>query len=314
MNPKEINVCFCFDKDLVHQVLVTVWSCVQNSSSKIIFHLIHTEDCEQYLKECIQHVQIHRISCKRPELDFRLYPVDENTVEQFPETTFSKLTCVRLLIHKILPKDITRVIYLDGDMLVTGDLSDISNIDLRGFPIAAVEETYNLGTKLKLLHIKEIGFTGDRYFNAGMLIIDMEKFAKMGVGDQCVALLQKNPTPYQNPDQDTLNLICSNNWLELDGRWNNVGLTHPRATNWSILFRRTKLRTDIPKGILHFLGNQKPWRKNCYSQARFAYLKLARTLFPNFKVEPFPTIKTRMLMYVPIPIRNISKYLINPRK
>lgn len=103
---------------------------------------------------------------------------------------FSVETYFRLEIQDVFPKDLDRVLYLDGDMIINRDIDELYQIDLEGKYLAAC------------------GFSprcerGDE-FNAGMILFDMEKMRADITFDTYVKLAEKlNGDYYQ--DQGLLN-------------------------------------------------------------------------------------------------------------
>lgn len=50
---------------------------------------------------------------------------------------FSKNSYTRLFLHKILPF-LEKVLYLDGDLIITSDIADLYNVDISHYSVAAV--------------------------------------------------------------------------------------------------------------------------------------------------------------------------------
>ncbi len=78
----------------------------------------------------------------------------------------------RLIIDQILPRDVSLAIYLDSDIVVNGDLSELFSYDLNGYTIAAVPDAWvdradRIKEKIELPK-------GARYFNSGVLLINLE--------------------------------------------------------------------------------------------------------------------------------------------
>ena len=77
----------------------------------------------------------------------------------------------RLFIGRMLSDDIVKCLYLDCDMILCNKLDSLWDFDMNGHTIAAVQDTVNADTKENVgLHAQE------RYFNAGLLLIDLEKW------------------------------------------------------------------------------------------------------------------------------------------
>lgn len=159
-------------------------------------------------------------------------------------------TFFRYLIPDLVTSD--RSLYLDCDLLVTGDLSDLFHMDMEGKPVAAVASPY--------------AWESSTYgFNAGVLLIDNELWRKNSYISKLLQLTEEKQAEVAMADQSILNIFFQHNWKEIDSTYNYlVGLDYNyRAAELS------RLETSIPK-ITHFAGTHKPW--HTYSSTRLREL------------------------------------------
>jgi lipopolysaccharide biosynthesis glycosyltransferase len=130
----------------------------------------------------------------------------------------------RLLIPELLPLQYKKVIYLDSDLVVKGDIEDFWNTDLQGKSLGAVQDTGILHVSDKRLGIKkyeELGIPANtKYFNSGVLVIDVEKWRDQGVSDRCITYVEKYKEHIRLHDQEALNVVLADDWVQLDPRWN----------------------------------------------------------------------------------------------
>ena len=84
----------------------------------------------------------------------------------------------RLLIPNILPKNITKVIYLDADTIINLDINELWQIDLGNHSIAAVTEMESGASSDRMNAVFPLVTQGiiepEKYFNAGMLVLNLE--------------------------------------------------------------------------------------------------------------------------------------------
>ncbi len=96
-----------------------------------------------------------------------------NPEEFFDDGRFSRKTLGhtfgRMIIGKLLPEEVTRVLCLDSDMLIVDSLYELWNIDLRGCYIAGVDSAPGKEMMKKTLHIEP----GTLYCNGGMILMDL---------------------------------------------------------------------------------------------------------------------------------------------
>lgn len=191
----------------------------------------------------------------------------------------SRTTYLRLLLDSVLPQDIGRLLYLDADVLVRRDLRPLweepfhGNIVLAavdaGAPVmdaAATLPSYAackqlLISDLPVPNYRDLGLAPDRkYFNAGVMLIDVEAWRDQQVGRRCLALLREQHANAQWWDQYAMNVVLDCCWDELDPRWNQGAriYAYPSAEQ-SPFDEETfhKLRDD--PWIVHFSAHIKPW-------------------------------------------------------
>ena len=138
----------------------------------------------------------------------------------------SRVTCGRLLLPEVLEASLTRVLYLDADVLVTGSLQPLWRTRLQGAVLGAVVDAIDAGLQQSAAEVRDVPRV-QRYFNAGVLLIDLQRWRDEGISAQALAYLQAHPdTPFT--DQDALNVACDGRWLALDARWNFLQHRIPR--------------------------------------------------------------------------------------
>lgn len=185
-------------------------------------------------------------------------------------------TYARVLLGDFLP-EFDRVIYLDTDTVVVGDLADLAASDLTGSTLGAVDDPLIAGMYTRRLLGPEAGrpLKIPRYFNAGVMLIDLTRWRHNRVTERLVELLLER-RPYDFMDQDPLNVLLKNDWAELPDSWNRLvpqpGFV-PAAT--SAVGRsggaRRHLLLDGAK-VVHFIGSRKPWMPSSTLEPAFADL------------------------------------------
>lgn len=131
--------------------------------------------------------------------------------------------------------DADRVLFLDADTFVTGDLSEFYNQNLDGFYLAAVND-YGMLSDLKTdnklplgnekVDIKEY-FSNirkwnntdmQRYFNSGMLLMNLDEMRKNNVQEKMLKSLEENIFAF--PDQDCINFVCHDHVKIIEPKYN----------------------------------------------------------------------------------------------
>lgn len=160
----------------------------------------------------------------------------------------STATYARLLIPKLFPAEVRRVIYLDADMLVLADLGALWTTDLSGKPLGAVTDLIDGIVKQGESGWEDVPQVA-AYFNAGVLLMDLEAWRKERVSERALEYLVQHPNT-RMADQDALNVAC-------DGRW------EPLAARWNVACHRHGDIGVLPvserPAIAHFITFRKPW-------------------------------------------------------
>jgi lipopolysaccharide biosynthesis glycosyltransferase len=187
----------------------------------------------------------------------------------------SKVTYTRLLIPWVFPATVSRVLYLDADLLLLDALGPLWETDLDGAVVGAVSDEF-------MVPAINAGAPGSEgvpqvrdYFNAGVLLIDLSLWRQKRVSEIALEYLRRHPqSPYS--DQDALNVACDNLWTKLDPRWNFQH--HPITGKFNQ--RISDLRPDQRPFIVHFVTARKPWYSGVRSpNAEFYDAFRSRTLF-----------------------------------
>lgn len=148
--------------------------------------------------------------------------------------------------------DADRVLYLDSDIIVTGDLSSLFKIDFKGYYIGAVDDVY--------------AYEGRKSgFNSGVLLMDVAKWKEHSIVNSLLELAAEQNQAVHLGDQSILNIYFEENWLTLDEIYNymvGVDIYH--------LGQECERLDDNPPVVVHYASHDKPW--NTYSISRLREL------------------------------------------
>ncbi len=158
---------------------------------------------------------------------------------------FSIVTYYRLFIASLFP-NCDKIIYLDCDIVVLGDISELYNIDLGDAIFAAAPEQFVQNThEFRVYAEKALGVDPDGYINAGVLVLSLDRFRKNEIERKFVDLLTEYDFDLLDPDQAYLNYLCENKIRVLPNGWNKEPMT---------------LSCEGKKNIVHYALYKKPWQ------------------------------------------------------
>lgn len=168
----------------------------------------------------------------------------------------SKAAYLRLMAPKFLPEDVHKVIYLDCDMIVNGSLLPLWQTDMDGKAIGCViDEAYHLPEKYT-----NLGITDDtKYFNSGMLVMNLDYWRENGVMERCFECIAENPDRLKFHDQDTLNIVLQHEHVLLPLTYNfQTGFLYSDY-HYETEIEREVMETAKAPVVIHYTGSKKPW-------------------------------------------------------
>jgi len=181
----------------------------------------------------------------------------------------SRTTYARLHIGALLPGDLSRVIYLDSDVLVLSDLASLWAADMSSHALLAVRDcsipdvlSAESGQVSATLSVSGVPPNAP-YFNSGLLLLDLQSWRQRELGGKAMAYLAANNDELRYADQTALNVAANDACGELDVRWNAPVplLRHPEYMSEHL---RESLGSQLHSlrktaRVAHFWGPQKPW-------------------------------------------------------
>ncbi|RKN44905.1 glycosyltransferase family 8 protein [Streptomyces hoynatensis] len=205
----------------------------------------------------------------RGAVEERLGPLGEVTVHQVPDRLvmpqhkwFTSATLGRLHLGSVIPEDVARVLYLDADTLVLEDPSRLYHTDPGPGGLAAVVNEVGPTRSLVLsedgtAEQREHGAAPPGYFNAGVLLVDMNVWRAEDMTGRGIRLFERYGRTLRDLDQAVLNILFSGRWRSLPMKWNKM-IEHRRLGKFGngrldYLTRR--------EGIVHYVGQVKPWHE-----------------------------------------------------
>lgn len=207
----------------------------------------------------------------------------------------------RLLLPEILPPSIRRVLYLDCDLVVRSDISELWETDLRGLPLAAVQELLSpfVSSPRGLLNYRPLGLAPETpYFNSGVMLMDLVQWRNERLGERIIQYIERQERDVRWWDQDGLNAVLAGKWFSLDPRW-NVGALEIAFDRGEETPLTREAFDELLRGaaIIHFNSPLKPWNPGYpYARRMFFERAVQRTAWRAPRAVPFPLRKiTRLL-------------------
>jgi lipopolysaccharide biosynthesis glycosyltransferase len=218
------------------------------------------------------------------EIEF--VPVDDEPLAGLPtEGYLGSATWYRLLVARVLDR-LDRVLYLDSDLIVTGDLSALWSTQLGDALVAAVT---NVFAPWDAGRPGDRGFAPNEYFNAGVLLMDLARMRAERTDESLLAFARAHADRMEWRDQDALNHVLKHRRLALHPRWNCTNaLVRFRTESDAAFGAEAAAEARGAPAVRHFEGPgaNKPWHYLADRDARELYERHRRaTPWPDVHLE-----------------------------
>ena len=260
-NPSEVHIAYIADMNVLYPALVSMMSALESTKSKVIVHFFGRELDPLARKFLDRAISLYSGSV------LRYYELSEITGSSFDGKDRIPLPTMMTILH--IPNFVQgRVLYLDCDTLVHGNIATLFGEDMCGSPIGAVQcfvmlfdnfarlpGDWNDGDSHETRLMAPFNLS-DR-FNSGVLLFDTEVIRSAEMTTKITAHMRLRK------DQPVLNHHFRGAVHWLDPSWNVApGLHHlyPRLRRGMRATADAPNRCDHhPPKITHFLGAAKPW-------------------------------------------------------
>lgn len=158
---------------------------------------------------------------------------------------------LRLALPAALGPDYDRILYLDADLFVQGgDFEALLGLDLGGRALGAVRDNTQWRTpKRHPAQFRQLGLPAAPYFNAGVLLMDVEVYNASDLLGQCLQLGRREAGRMIRHDQNLYNAVLRGDWAEISPVW-----------NWQYTWASRFFEAMQEAHIVHFIGSRKPWK------------------------------------------------------
>ena len=249
MSKNVIPIFFATDDNYMPYLDVALTSLVEHTTNENMYkiYVLNTGLSTEY-KNMMKRLEKDNVEITFYDMSFYIDGIKEKLKSVMH---FGLATYYRLFIQSLFPQ-YTKVLYLDCDIVVLKDVAELYSFDLGDNMLAGAIEQFILHTPEYSTYTKyAIGVDSSKYINAGILIMDLEKFRKERIEQKFVHLLVNYNFDLCDPDQAYLNFLCKDKILILPNGWNKTN--YPVACEGDL-------------NIVHFALAEKPWQsdvKNC---------------------------------------------------
>jgi lipopolysaccharide biosynthesis glycosyltransferase len=187
----------------------------------------------------------------------------------------------RLLVTRLLPKEVNKIIYLDCDIVLNDDIDKVWEIDINNYLLAAVRD----------------GIYVENYFNSGVMFLNLKNLRDFDFYSKWKDYVIKHPniSKLKYPDQDILNDVTKGKVLFLSEYYNcrryipgkMIVIHYCGCKPWEILCWHDKYL----KKLYWQYTDANPWKINSKINKFWSYIKSCKFLFNSSRLIMFPATR-----------------------
>lgn len=273
-----MNICFATDDNYARPTAVAIMTVlVSNPESDFDIYII-TQSLTEKSKDILKSVT-EKYSNGKARIFFST--LNDSIVNDFSQTLkkedhVSLATYLRLFIPTLLPSSVSKILYLDGDIICAESLAEFYSTDLQGFSMAAAhdERTEDDESFSRLNYPKENGYAA-----AGVLLINVDWWRRNNVQEKTLEYVGKHKDLCKWHDQDALNKILNGTILFCHIKYNAYEFLFENENNYPRAFDgEVKEATENPV-VIHFCSGRKPWTKELRCPFTSTWQKLYKVIF-----------------------------------
>jgi len=228
----KMNIVMAADTYYKNQLEVAIKS-IMTCNRSVHFFLLNNDFSQEWFKEMncrLEYFDSYITDCKIENKHFNNF----KTNSYITEATF-----YRYHIPNIIKEE--KVLYLDVDLIVTGDLHSLYDDDVQDVYLAGVED------------IGIAYFQKKKEFNAGVMLINNKKWREKGVLEKALGIHKNPDIMLPDADQTVLNILFEKNWLEVSDTYNQQVFA-----GFPFVRRNNPVKKSV---IIHYTTSVKPFTK-----------------------------------------------------
>lgn len=312
-----MHILYTLNDKFVPQVAAWICSvCENNEKWTVQFHIISswiTESNQKELKKLAEKYD-------NKLFIYELKPLEEYFDFKFDTNWWNPIVLARLLVDKILPNTIDKLLYLDGDTVVRWSLKALWKTEMWDKTIWMSIEPTEDKTRKDSLWLHDYP-----YCNAWVLLINMKRFREIWAWKTIINYYREHDGQLFANDQDAINASMKDEIYILPPKYNfyNIFWQYPYWFMKKLMdnvpyFSKNEYMESVKNPIIiHYLWEERPWRAWNHHKYRDDYKKYLwmtyrkdapneewwRLYFVcwyvfNFIMNPFPSLRYKIINYL----------------
>lgn len=247
---------------------------------------------------------------------------EPSEVFQFPFKSRYQMghSYMRMCIGSLLPEDVHRVLCLDSDTLVLGDVEELWNLEMGDNVLAGVADCVNVKAFKRQFMLED----SDIYCNAGMFLVNLDAWRNYQMEDNIRQTIKEHSGNIFFFEQTLMNYVCKEKIIKLEAKYNAYTLfyafTYKNLIRWrrpTFFYTEEEVRNAVkdPR-IIHFTRNfymtSRPWVEGCDHPLTDVYHKY-KMMTPWKQISPcnqstIEKLKYKIIHGIP---QGLLAYIVN---
>lgn len=277
-NPSVGHIVYASDDRFAEILGVSLVSLFENSKDMddIIVYILDSgitdENKQKLLSVCKSYKRSEAVFIPGKNISEKLsmnVAVDRGSLSQYS----------RLFVSSDLPQELSRVLYLDCDIVVKKSIRELWNLDLHGKTIGALMDAFSKYYRANIDLRPD-----DIMFNSGVMLIDLKKWRWDNVEDRLLKFIAAKNGRIQQGDQGALNAILSHDTYCFEPRFNSVTIFYDFTYKEMVIYRKPpkfyseeKVNEAVESpSVIHFTTSflsKRAWMKGCKHRYADEWLK-----------------------------------------
>lgn len=214
---KVIPIFFAIDDAYTPFLAVALQSIIENAdkSYNYCIKVLHTNVKEEHKKQILKY-ESENVNIEFVDLSYYIEKVQDKL---YTRDYYTNTTYFRLFLPELYPQ-YDKVLYLDSDIIVVGDIAELYHTDMGTNLVAAAPDDIIQYNKVFQDYAELVVGVAkyEQYFNAGVLLMNLDELRKFNFQEKFLYLLGTVKFSVAQ-DQDYLNRLCKGRVTFISHDW-----------------------------------------------------------------------------------------------
>ncbi len=264
-----MNILTCINKRYLPYFTAMISSLADHNAGEHTVYIVTSEVTDDDIKPYRKYIP-ERVKTVTVKFDNSLIK-GAPTVKRWPKEIY-----YRIFAAQYLPESVDRILYLDSDMIINGDLSELYERNFDGQYFIATTNIHNRLFRRFILW-KNGATKKHVYANTGVLLMNLVLLRKEQRIDEVLSYIKRRKWLLSLPDQDVISTLYGLKISLVDNKVYNLS---EREIRWNKRHKKANIDekwVDENTKIIHYLSRNKPWKEG--------YKGILKPWYDKYKVE-----------------------------